>query len=136
VLTYTYYISLGEKALTPLVFLHGWHDHAALWAMVASPLRSTKHPIIIPDMLDYDGTNKPTDSSAYNWNVMTKDIFENIDAEDHHEAIIIGHDWSSIAASAVYHYYPKRVVGSVNISVAYLVPAREPFDLGQMDNMT
>lgn len=67
---------------------------------------------------------------------MTRNIFDLIDAEDHHKAMIIGHDWGSITAGAVYHYYPERVVGLVNVSVAYLGPSRKPFDLDQMRNMT
>ncbi|KAL5320148.1 hypothetical protein ACEPPN_010949 [Leptodophora sp. 'Broadleaf-Isolate-01'] len=107
-----------------------------MWAEVAGSLRSTKYPIIIPDMLGNDGTDKPTDPAAYKWGVMTNDVFEIIDAEDYHQVIIIGHDWGSIAASAMYHYHPKRVVGLVNLSVAYQAPSREPFDLEQMNQMT
>lgn len=135
-LTYIYYTSPGDKVSPVFVFQHGWPDSAAMWAEVAGSLRSTKYPIIIPDMLGNDGTDKPTDPAAYKWGVMTNDVFEIIDAEDYHQVIIIGHDWGSIAASAMYHYHPKRVVGLVNLSVAYQAPSREPFDLEQMNQMT
>jgi soluble epoxide hydrolase/lipid-phosphate phosphatase len=36
-----------------------------MWTNVAGALRPTKHPIIIPDMLGYGGTNKPTNPAAY-----------------------------------------------------------------------
>ena len=42
--TYTYYVADGDKSLPALFFQHGWPDHAAMWAQVASSLRSTKHP--------------------------------------------------------------------------------------------
>lgn len=91
--TYTYYTAEGDKSLPTLFFQHGWPDHAAMWKDVAGPLRSTKHPIIIPDMLGYDGTDKPTDPAAYKWDVMTKDLIEIIDNEGADKAISIGHDW-------------------------------------------
>ncbi|KAH7344325.1 Alpha/Beta hydrolase protein [Pyrenochaeta sp. MPI-SDFR-AT-0127] len=91
--TYTYYTASGDNSLPTLFFQHGWPDHAAMWKDVAGPLRSAKHPIIIPDMLGYDGTDKPTDPSAYKWDVMTKDLIEIIDNEGTDTAISIGHDW-------------------------------------------
>jgi soluble epoxide hydrolase/lipid-phosphate phosphatase len=134
--TYTYYVSPGDKALPTLLFQHGWPDHAAMWKNVAGPLRSTNHPIIIPDMLGYAGTDKPTDISAYKWDAVTKDLIEILDAENAQKCISIGHDWGSGCASRVYSHYPSRVVGLVNLNVAYLHPGREPFDLDTNNAMT
>ncbi|KAF1934978.1 alpha/beta-hydrolase [Clathrospora elynae] len=134
--TYTYYVADGDKSLPTLFFQHGWPDHAAMWKDVAGPLRSTKHPIIIPDMLGYDGTDKPTDPSVYKWNVMTKDMVEILDAEGAEKCISIGHDWGSGAASRFYHYHPDRVAGLVNLNVPYLPPTREPFDLETANKRT
>lgn len=134
--TYTYYTSSGDSSLPALVFHHGWPDHAAMWAGVAGNLKSSKHPIIIPDLLGYDGTDKPTDVNAYVWSGMTADVIEIVDAEQHEKVISIGHDWGSSAASRLYNYYPDRVVGLVNLNVAYTPPNREPFNLDQVNAMT
>jgi soluble epoxide hydrolase/lipid-phosphate phosphatase len=134
--TYTYYIADGDKSLPALFFQHGWPDHAAMWKDVALPLRSTKHPIIIPDLLGYDGTDKPTDPAKYKWDAMTKDLVEIIDAEKVAHVISIGHDWGSVCAARLYNYHPDRVVGLVLLNVAYSAPSREPFDLDHTNKMT
>lgn len=133
--TYTYYTSAGDKTLPALVFQHGWPDHGSMWAGVAGPLQSLHHPIIIPDMLGYDGTDKPTDPAAYRWDGMTQDIIEIIDAEQHAKVISIGHDWGSFAASRLCQYHPDRVVGLVNLNVGYQPPLRQPFNLDAINNM-
>lgn len=134
--TYTYYVAEGNKALPVLFFQHGWPDNAAMWGKVATSLRSTNHPIIIPDMLGYDGTDKPTNPAAYKWDGMTQDLIEIIDAEGYQKLISIGHDWGSVSAARLYNYYPDRVVGLVLLNVAYMAPMREGFDLDATNKIT
>ncbi|KAF2126228.1 alpha/beta-hydrolase [Dothidotthia symphoricarpi CBS 119687] len=134
--TYTYYVADGDKSLPALFFQHGWPDHAAMWKDIATPLRSTKHPIIIPDLLGYDGTDKPTDPAAYRWDVMTKDLIEIVDAEQHEKIISVGHDWGAGCASRLYNFYPNRVDGVVLLNVAYGAPTRDKFDLDAVNKMT
>lgn len=134
--TYTYYVADGDKSLPTLVFHHGWPDHAAMWKDVATGLRSTNHPMIIPDMLGYDGTDKPTDPAEYRFDKMTKDIIEIIDAEGSPKVVSIGHDWGSSAASRLYNYYPDRVVGLINLNVPYMPPSGDEFDLDAFNTLT
>lgn len=134
--TYTYYTSPGDTSLPTLFFQHGWPDHASLWASVATKLKSTNHPIIIPDLLGYDETDKPTDPAKYKWDVMTRDLIEILDAENASKFISIGHDWGSACASRMYNYHPNRCAGLVNICIAYVPPSRQPFDLDAVNKMT
>lgn len=134
--TYTYYVADGDKSLPTLIFQHGWPDHAAMWEDVATGLRSTNHPMIIPDMLGYDGTDKPTDPAEYQFHKMTKDIIEIADAEDVQNIVSIGHDWGSSAASRLYNHYPDRVVGLINLNVTYNPPTGDNFDLEKFNAMT
>lgn len=134
--TYTYYVADGDKSLPTLVFQHGWPDHAAMWKDVATGLRSTNHPMIIPDLLGYDGTDKPTDPAEYRWDKMTKDVMELADAEDARNVVSIGHDWGSSLASRLYNHYPDRVVGLVNLNVAYTPPTGDHFDLDKFNAAT
>ena len=90
---YTYYTHEGDRSLPTLLFLHGWPDNAAMWKDVAGPLQSLGHPMIIPDMLGYDGTDKPTDPAAYKWDGMTQDLIEIADKEGAKNIVSIGHDW-------------------------------------------
>jgi soluble epoxide hydrolase/lipid-phosphate phosphatase len=134
--TYTYYTADGDKSLPTLFFQHGWPDHAEMWKDVATSLRSTKHPIIIPDLLGYDGTDKPTDPAEYRFDGMTKDLMEIIDTEEAEKVISIGHDWGSTCAARLYNYHPSRVSGMVLLNVAYQAPSRKAFDLDAVNQMT
>jgi soluble epoxide hydrolase/lipid-phosphate phosphatase len=134
--TYTYYVADGDSSLPALFFQHGWPDNAAMWKDIATPLLSTNHPMIIPDMLGYDGTDKPADPAEYKWDVMTKDLIEIINAEGHPQIISIGHDWGSACASRMYNYYPDRVAGLVNMNVAYMPLADAPFNLTALNAQT
>ena len=134
--TYTYYVADGDKSLPTLIFHHGWPDHAAMWKDVATGLRPLSHPMIIPDMLGYDGTDKPTDPAEYQFKKMTKDIIEIADAEAARNIVSIGHDWGSSAASRLYNHYPDRVVGLINLNVVYMPPTGDEFNLEKFNAMT
>ncbi|KAF2629419.1 alpha/beta-hydrolase [Macroventuria anomochaeta] len=131
--TYTYYVADGDKSLPTLIFQHGWPDHAAIWKDVATGLRSTNHPMIIPDLLGYDGTDKPTNPAEYAFDKMTKDVIEIADAEDAPKVVSIGHDWGSGLASRLYNHYPDRVIGLINLNVAYMPPTGDHFDLDKFN---
>lgn len=133
--TYTYYTADGDETLPTLFFQHGWPDHAAMWKDVATSLRSTKHPLIIPDLLGYDGTDKPTDPAEYRWSAMTKDLTEIIDTEKASKVVSIGHDWGSVCASRLYNYHPDRVVGIILLNIVYSPPTRQSFDLDRTNAM-
>lgn len=134
---YMYYTVEGDKSLPTLLFQHGWPDCAEMWEGIASRLHSSsKYPMIIPDLLGYGGTDKPTDPAEYKWDAMTKDLIEIVDNEKADKIISIGHDWGSGCASRVYNYYPERVVGLVNLNVPYMPPAQQKWVLDAINAMT
>lgn len=134
--TYTYYTSDGDKSKPTLVFQHGWPDNAHMWKDVAGPLRSTNHPMIIPDLLGYDGTDKPINVEAYTFDLITKDLIDICDQEGAQNIISVGHDWGAACAARLYNYYPKRVVGLCIHNVGYIPPLRQPFDLDTVNAVT
>jgi len=132
---YTYYTIDGDNSLPTLFFQHGWPDNAELWKDVAPPLSATKHPIIVPDLLGYDGTDKPTDPAEYRWDRMLPDLIEIADKENASKLISIGHDMGAACANHLTCYYPDRVVGLINVNVPYAPPQRQPFDLDAFNDM-
>ena len=138
--TYTYYVSPTaddhDSSLPALLFSHGWPDHAAMWSGIATQLRKLPFRQVIPDLLGYDETSKPTDVKAYKYDGMTQDLIDILDAEGIKTAISIGHDWGAVVAARVYNYYPDRVVGVILLNVPYLPPAREKFDLQAVNDAT
>lgn len=132
--TYTYYTLTGDVSKPALLLLQGWPDHAAMWSKVATLIHKElpNYPISIPDMLGFDGTDKPTNPAEYAWHNLTGDWRDILDAdsttvqEDGQEkegeekstalcngtTIPIGHDWGSATASRLYNFHPAHVIGS------------------------
>ncbi|KAF2096337.1 alpha/beta-hydrolase [Rhizodiscina lignyota] len=129
--TYTYYVSPAKSGKPTLLFSHGFPDHAALWEDLATKhLKPAGYGLVIPDLLGYDGTSKPTDPAAYRWDRMTADLCDILDNEGIDKIISVGHDWGSPMAQKVYNYHPERCIGLIQLNVAYGAgPPAGPFKL-------
>jgi soluble epoxide hydrolase/lipid-phosphate phosphatase len=139
--TYTYYTSSPsthktDPSLPSLFFCHGWPDDAYLWHSMATHLLTLPFKIIIPDLLGYAGSSKPSDPHAYKFDAMSKDLTEICAAESASKVIVVGHDWGSVVAARFYNYHPDHVVGMVLLNVVYLPPSKEKFDLDAVNEFT
>lgn len=130
-LTYHYYISKsvggaesGASKKT-LLLLHGWPTSSQLWEDVVPyllPLLSS-YQIIIPDILGFGKTSKPTDSKTYDGREMTTDIVEMLSHENAaKEIVLIGHDFGAWFAQHIYHYEPSRCLAVILLAVGYTPP--------------
>ncbi|KAF2184221.1 alpha/beta-hydrolase [Zopfia rhizophila CBS 207.26] len=136
--TYTYYLHKSSSSTKPaLVFCHGWPDDAHLWADIVPALLPLGFPLVIPDMLGYAGTSKPTDPKEYNSKSMSNDLYELVDSECFDKIIPVGHDWGSYMAQRVYLWRPERCVGLIILNVPYMPPdSSMPFNLDTVLDMT
>ncbi|KAL2827260.1 Alpha/Beta hydrolase protein [Aspergillus pseudoustus] len=125
--TYTYYHIAQSPHKPTLLLQHGFPDDHTLWTRILPFLLASNHSILIPDLLGYAGTSKPTDTAAYNSKGMAADLAEILDHEKIAQIVSIGHDWGSYMAQRVWLWCPERVAGLVMLNVAYDPPA--PFDL-------
>ena len=114
-LTYSYYLSpnfhRSTKAPT-LLLLHGFPDDAFLWAGLLPTLLKLSNPIIIPDLLGFSDSSKPTNPERYRWRQQADSLAQILEAEDVKDNIIpVGHDWGSGIAQRFYLYYRHRCAG-------------------------
>jgi soluble epoxide hydrolase/lipid-phosphate phosphatase len=93
-----------------------------LWLPLLPSLINTRCRIIVPDLLGYAGTSKPTDPEAYNVIFMANDIWEILDHENVDKIIPVGHDFGSWFAQRLYLLNPSRCKGLIILSVAYMPP--------------
>lgn len=129
--TYTYYTQPAKSGKPTILMLHGWPDHAELWeGLIHDFLQPAGYGVVAPDCLGYDGTDKPIDPEAYNWNGLTGDICEILDKEGVDKVVSMGHDWGSEFSQRFYLFRPERCAGLVNLNVAYHPPSSGPMDLG------
>ena len=139
--TYRYWTSpasANKDSSKPALFIqHGWPDTAHLFARMVPLLNSLPNRLIIPDLLGYGGTSKPTAYKEYAFNLMTQDFCDILDNEDVEKCVSVGHDWGAASAQRFYNFHPERVAGLVLMNVAYLAPDKaNPPNLDAMNEMT
>lgn len=100
---YHYYYSPAQSGKRTLLFCHGYPYRSTLWAFIAPAFKEKGYGVLVPDLLGYGGTDKPTDPSKYLYNLMTKDITDILDAENLDRVVAIGHDWYATAITSSGH---------------------------------
>lgn len=90
---YNYYLSPVEDASLPiLLFLHGFPTTSMIWREQAIFFCARGFRLLIPDMLGFGGTSKPTDPEAYRPTQICEDILDIMNAEQIDRAVAVGHD--------------------------------------------
>ena len=70
---YHYFFSPAQARKPTIVFLHGFPSTSKHWEKIATYFAGKGYGVIVPDMLGYAGTDKPTDPAAYVPSKMSKD---------------------------------------------------------------
>lgn len=127
---YRYFVSSQYKASNPsLLLLHGWPDNANLWQYVLPYLLPLNCKIVVPDLLGYAGTTKPTDLEAYNYRLMCQDVLDILAAEGIEDSVItVGHDFgtSRDMFNEPFQADTRQDVGSQLVSICYILSAASP----------
>ncbi|KAJ3555945.1 hypothetical protein NM688_g2295 [Phlebia brevispora] len=119
-LKYTYWAYVAQPGEHTLLFCHGYPGISGDWSLCVSSLQRRGYGFIIPDMLGYGETDKPTDPSLYVSSKMTKDLVEILDAEKIEKVIAIGHDWGAKVTSRFANFYPNRVKAYAFLTTPYV----------------
>ncbi|KAK4965272.1 hypothetical protein LTR28_003466 [Elasticomyces elasticus] len=149
-LTYGYYLSpnfhqliqdatSNKKSPPVLMLIHGFPDCAEMWAGALPYLLTLGYPLILPDLLGFGASSKPTEPKLYNYRQQADSLAQILDREGvakEASVIPIGHDWGSATAQRFYLYHRERCVGLTLLSLAYQIPSPEPFDLKKVNAAT
>ena len=112
-LTYNYYSSPATESKPTLLFCHGFPSISSHWSRIVSFLEQQGYGIIVPDMLGYGGTEKPSDASEYSAKKLCDDLTALLDAAmgrgSKRRVIVVGHDWGSHIAGRFALWYPERL---------------------------
>lgn len=140
---YRYYVTSHDSTVSQsspaLLLLHGFPDDAQEWQYVLPHLLPLKLRIIIPDLLGYGGTSKPTDAKAFEIAAMCQDMVELLQQEGvsgENCVLPIGHDWGAYLAQRFYMIHTSLCAGLVTMSAAIIPLATQKFDLGAMNKAT
>ncbi|KAJ7179723.1 Alpha/Beta hydrolase protein [Mycena filopes] len=90
------YDSCAPRAAAPgkpvLLFAHGFPSDSTLWRKQVAFFEPLGFGLVVPDLLGYGGTDKPTDPKLYLGSGHAHDIVDILDAESVQQVIAIGHN--------------------------------------------
>ena len=93
-LTYNYYLShTGSAQRFTLLFCHGFPSTSNDWQKQVLFFEKEGFGCVVPDMLGYGGSDKPTDPSNYGMKDLADEMIQLITNEKLHNVVAIGHDW-------------------------------------------
>jgi len=129
------YIHINATELKPtFLLLHGFPSSSYDWRFQVDTLKSLGYGVVVPDLLGYGDTDKPSDPEAYRFKRIATDVVEILIKESLGKVIGVGHDWGSGLLSRLVNYYPDRFSAVVFTSVPYMEPGS--FDLDIVNAMT
>ncbi len=116
----TFYLSCGEQAATPLIFVHGWPELSISWRHQLPVFAALGFRCIAPDMRGYGRSSVYSRHEDYTLENSAQDMLELLDALGRDKAVWIGHDWGSPVVWSLASHHPDRCIGVVNLCVPYL----------------
>lgn len=137
---YRYFYSPPTNAKPTLLFIHGFPCTSQDWRKQVPFFKERGYGLLVPDLLGYGGTDKPSDTASYKLSKMSADLLELLDAEKVEQVIAVGHDWYNITLyppmcshpnpycrgstlnSRVANYYQDRFLGFGFVAVGYTTP--------------
>ena len=101
------HIDEGEGA--PVLFMHGEPTWSFLWRHLIPPVRDAGYRCIVPDMVGFGRSDKPTDIGWYSYErhvALAGSILEDLDLRD---TTIVVHDWGGPIGLRLAVDHPERI---------------------------
>lgn len=91
---YKYYFSPAQSGQRTLLFLHGYPSTSDDWHKQVPFFKEKGYGILVPDMLGYGGTDKPTreELEKFGLSLIAQDMVDLLEHEKVGSAVSIGHD--------------------------------------------
>jgi haloalkane dehalogenase len=100
---------IDEGEGPPVVMLHGEPTWGFLWRKVLPPVRAAGYRVILPDLVGFGRSDKPTDLGWYSYERHVgyiSTLFEDLDLRD---ATVVVHDWGGPIGLRIAVDNPDRV---------------------------
>ena len=103
-------VAVAGAADGPLVvLLHGFPDLWQGWHCQLSTLVAAGYRVVMPNQRGYGYSDKPSDISAYDVDVLADDVVALASSEGRETFCLVGHDWGGIVAWRVACRHRQRV---------------------------
>ncbi|MEQ8857006.1 MAG: alpha/beta hydrolase [Pseudomonadales bacterium] len=107
----------GDKVV---LLLHGMPDTSSTWNNQIPALVQAGYRVLVPDMLGYGETEKPTDPRRYSLENMVYDMIALLDAMGVQQVeMVVGHDWGAGVSWELVLNFPDRFRRHVTMSVGH-----------------
>ncbi|KAJ7770958.1 alpha/beta-hydrolase [Mycena olivaceomarginata] len=120
--TYSYSASPAASGKPTLLFVHGFPAGSFLWRRQVAFFQKLGYGLIVPDLLGYGETDKPTDLTVYVGSGHAQDLVDILDAEGVEQVVAIGHDWGVMPVSRLINYHPERIAACSFLAGGYAPP--------------
>jgi pimeloyl-ACP methyl ester carboxylesterase len=104
---------------TPVILLHGFPEFHFGWRKQIPALAEAGFRVIVPDQRGYNLSDKPAGVSAYDVDILAKDILGLFDHFEIQKALLVGHDWGAAVAWTVALNFPGRLEKLVILNVPH-----------------
>jgi len=103
------YIDAGPRDATDTVLLlHGEPMWGYLYRKMVGPLEAAGHRVIVPDLIGFGRSDKPTDPEAYTYSTHAAWVRSLIDALDLQRITFFGQDWGGLIGGRIVGQDPDR----------------------------
>lgn len=110
------------------VLVHGAFHGGWCWARVAAHLRHRGHTVFTPTQTGL-GERRHLLQAGITLDTFVQDITEVMDAEELHDAVLVGHSFGGLAISGVADRMPERVRGLIYLDSRILEPGESILDV-------
>lgn len=108
-----HYVTWGDPANEPLIFVHGIRDHNRTWDLILSEF-ADDYFIIAPDLRGH-GESEWVNGSGYHYLDYVYDLFQLINQLGLHQVTLIGHSLGGAIVTLFAGVYPERVARLIAI---------------------
>jgi pimeloyl-ACP methyl ester carboxylesterase len=111
----------GSPDGIPVFLLHGWPDAPCGWNVVARQLQAAGYRTIVPYLRGSSPTEflSPKTPRFGSGVALAQDAVDLADSLHLDKFVAIGHDWGARAAYTLAALFPKRVLATVGLALAY-----------------
>jgi epoxide hydrolase 4 len=102
-------VEAGPERGPLLILLHGFPEFWYGWRRQIEPLAAAGFRVLAPDQRGYNLSDKPKGISAYNVDLLARDVLGLIDDAGSRKAFVVGHDWGGVVAWWLGIRYPERI---------------------------
>ncbi|CAG1013390.1 epoxide hydrolase 4 [Anaerolineales bacterium] len=115
-----YVMTDGPENGTPVILLHGFPEFHYGWRKQIPALVEAGFRVVVPDQRGYNLSDKPKGVSAYDVDVLAKDVIGLFDHFGIQKARLVGHDWGAAVAWTVAINHPERLEKLAILNVPHL----------------